>query len=967
MKKVIFTILFIACFMNSYEQVITPFTARYQTIQRGGIRYISNTAVSCNGAGACATSRIEAPPAGTGYNNSYTAAYVDVDTDGTTFQSSSDSLALESCSEISWAGLYWGGEMTSASGNYATRNQCKIKVNTGSYTNLTADASQDNFNGFDTYHCYKDITSIVQAAGTNARFTVANVGVRVGGTNRFGGWTIVVVYKNDLQPMRTISVFNGLSNVSGANPTTDITVSGFKTPSSGAVTFEVGAVSYDGDRSLTGDQIQFNGTGSFVNISDAANNSNDVFNSSLTYGGVAKTTPFLNPAYTNTLGYDADIFVPNNASLNYIGNNVTSATLRLTTGSGGETFLTQVVTIAIDVAETDLRTTVRVEDLNGGTVQPGDILKYTVTGKNKGSDPAVNTYITDTLEKNITFVPGSITITYGPNLGVKTDASGDDQAEYVSANNLVKVRIGTGANSSTGGQVLSSIDGTDSTQFTYMAVATSDCILLLCDNIINNQSYIFGTGNTSGTTLSKVSTPGTNNASGCANAGATISTIINTCTSPTATSNSPACTGAGINLYTTYSAAATYSWSGPSSFSSTSVNPVISSATAAMAGTYTATISVPSTTCSYTASTTVAVGSATQTGGLAGTAGGGSISKTQDVAIGAGYYSDASCNLIGRLQATGASPVTGNVTAKVWIESSVPLFNNSSFVARHYEITPATNAGTATGTITLYFLQSEFNAFNAAPGSVLKLPTGSADATGIANLRIGKYSGTSSNGSGLPGTYTSTGATVIDPVDADIVWNATESRWQVTFSVSGFSGFIVQTKNYVLPVTWISFTAQKQDESVTLKWQTAQEANTSHFVIEHGTDGRSFAQVGSTPAAGSSNSLRNYSFVHSAPQTGDNFYRLQQVDADSRINYSSIATITIGVDNNFTITENPVRNGKLAVQFKKAGTASICNMIGQVIITKYVPAGKQTIDVQNLTPGVYLIRTEQKTMKFIVE
>lgn len=965
MKKVIFTILFIACFMHSYEQVISTFTTRYQTTQRGGIRYVSNTAVSCNGAGACATSRIEAPPAGTGADNNYTAAYIDIDADGTTFQSSSDSLALASCSEISWAGLFWGGEMTNAGANYATRNQCKIKVNNGSYTSLTADALLDNAYGFDTYHCYKDVTSIVKAAGANARFTVANVAVRVGGTNRFGGWTIVVVYKNDLQPMRTISVFNGLSNVSAANPITDISVSGFKTPSSGAVTFEVGAVSYDGDRNLIGDQIQFMGAGSYVNISDAANNSNDIFNSTLSYNGLAKNTPFLNPAYTNTLGYDADIYVPDNTALNYIGNNATSATLRLTTS--GETYLTQVVTMAIDVAEPEIRATVRVEDLNGGTVQPGDILKYTVTGKNIGSDPAVNTYITDTLEKNVTFVPGSITITSGPNLGAKTDASGDDQAEYIAADKLVKVRIGTGANGSAGGQVLHSADGTDSTQFTYNVVVTSDCILLLCDNIINNQAYIHGTGNSSGNSISKVSTPGTINASGCANTGATISTIINTCTSPTASSNSPACAGAGINLYTTNSTAATYSWSGPNSFSSTSVNPVISSATAAMAGTYTATISVPSTTCSYTASTMVAVGTATQTGGLAGTVGAGSTSKTQDVAVGLGYYSDASCNLIGRVQSTGASAVTGNVTAKVWIESSAPAVNGSRFVARHYEITPAANAGTATGTVTLYFLQPEFTAFNTAVGSGRKLPTSSSDATGISNLRIGKYSGTSSNGSGLPASYTSSGATVIDPADADIVWNATQSRWEVTFSVSGFSGFFVQTSIYSLPVTWVSFTAQKQNENILLKWQTAQEANSSHFIIEHSTDGQAFTSVGSLPAAGNSNSLRNYSFVHNAPQDGNNFYRLQQVDADGRINYSSIATIAIGVDNNFTITENPVRNGKLAVRFKKAGTASICNTIGQVIITKYVPAGRQTINVQNLTPGVYLIRTEQKTMKFIVE
>src|SRR5581483_5455414 len=106
--------------------------------------------------------------------------------------------------------------------------------------------------------------------------------------------------------------------------------------------------------------------------------------------------------------------------------------------------------------------------------------------------------------------------------------------------------------------------------------------------------------------------------------------------------------------------------------------------------------------------------------------------------ISGGNYTDGSCNIISTVQPSGANPVSGNITAKIWIESSVLSFGGTPYVARHYEITPATNATTATGTVTLYYLQSEFDAFNAAPNSLLKLPTGPSDATGIANLRIGK-------------------------------------------------------------------------------------------------------------------------------------------------------------------------------------------------------------------------------------
>ncbi|MEJ0101280.1 MAG: hypothetical protein WDO19_01440 [Bacteroidota bacterium] len=310
MTKFIPTLVFITCAIYSYGQVITPFSIRYQTTQKGGILFLSNTSVTCSGVG-CGAAQAQNPPAGTGTDNSFSAAYADIDGDGTTFSSSLDNLSLPACSQISWAGLYWGGEITNAATNYATRNQCRIKANAGAYVNLTADALQDNAVGFTTYHCFKDVTSIVQAAGTTASFTVANVAVRVGGTNRFGGqslWFIKTIYS---QCATSLSLTVCLT-FSSANANTDIAVSGFLTPLSGPVTFEVGAISYDGDRSSTGDQLLFNGGSGFVNISDAANPVNDIFNSTISYNGIVKTTPGINPGYTNTLGYDADIFIPNN-------------------------------------------------------------------------------------------------------------------------------------------------------------------------------------------------------------------------------------------------------------------------------------------------------------------------------------------------------------------------------------------------------------------------------------------------------------------------------------------------------------------------------------------------------------------------------------------------------------------------------------------------------------------------------
>ncbi|MFN8416247.1 MAG: hypothetical protein U0U66_07945 [Cytophagaceae bacterium] len=55
---------------------------------------------------------------------------------------------------------------------------------------------------------------------------------------------------------------------------------------------------------------------------------------------------------------------------------------------------------------------------------------------------------------------------------------------------------------------------------------------------------------------------------------------------PTAGSNSPVCTGNAINLTASTVSGATYSWTGPNSYTSTTQNPSIASATTAMGGTY---------------------------------------------------------------------------------------------------------------------------------------------------------------------------------------------------------------------------------------------------------------------------------------------------------------------------------------------------------------------------------------------
>ncbi|CAH0241923.1 S8/S53 family peptidase [Chryseobacterium sp. Bi04] len=160
--------------------------------------------------------------------------------------------------------------------------------------------------------------------------------------------------------------------------------------------------------------------------------------------------------------------------------------------------------------------------------------------------------------------------------------------------------------------------------------------------------------------------------------------------------------------------------------------------------------------------------------------------KASAVAAGYNYFTNA-CQLIARVEKETASTVTGNVTSKVWVDNVQP-----NYVSRRYEINPATDAATATGKVTLYFKQADFDAYNAT--NVLKLPTSPTDVANKANVIVEKYTGTSAGNTGTVASFGSA-ATIITPNAADVVWNDTYQYWEVSFQSAGFGGYFVRTNS----------------------------------------------------------------------------------------------------------------------------------------------------------------------------
>ena len=95
----------------------------------------------------------------------------------------------------------------------------------------------------------------------------------------------------------------------------------------------------------------------------------------------------------------------------------------------------------------------------------------------------------------------------------------------------------------------------------------------------------------------------------------------------------------------------------------------------------------------------------------------------------------------------------------------------------------------------------------------------------------------------------------------------------------------------LLPVELISFNGKEENGVNVLKWSTASELNSDFFEVEWSRDAIDWNTIGKMQAAGSSNFLLDYQFVHENFMSGINYYRLVQYDFNGDFETFNIISI----------------------------------------------------------------------------
>lgn len=214
---------------------------------------------------------------------------------------STANLAIPAGSTITHAQLYWSGARTTDPMDKLVTfsRDGGFSANVGATGFVTVSNVDGNF-----YQSTANVTSLVQAAGpgtfrleTTSQSPLANLQDEV----VWAGWSLVVAYSNPAEPVRQITIQDGLDLI--ANPS----IYNVSRPSVGVGTAQMGIVVYEGDPG-GGDLLRVNG----VPISNALNPMNDVFNWTYSRFGASASSvgdlPRLTGASRSMSGIDIDTF-----------------------------------------------------------------------------------------------------------------------------------------------------------------------------------------------------------------------------------------------------------------------------------------------------------------------------------------------------------------------------------------------------------------------------------------------------------------------------------------------------------------------------------------------------------------------------------------------------------------------------------------------------------------------------------
>ncbi len=166
-----------------------------------------------------------------------------------------------------------------------------------------------------------------------------------------------------------------------------------------------------------------------------------------------------------------------------------------------------------------------------------------------------------------------------------------------------------------------------------------------------------------------------------------------------------------------------------------------------------------------------------------------------------------------------------------------------------------------------------------------------------------------------------------------------------------------------VPVEFVNVKAKGLDNgNVLVEWSTATEVNNELFEVERMVNGEEFTKIGEVLGAGNSVSILKYGFLDAnAPQSGNVYYRIKQIDFDGQYSYSNVVAVEMESELDVIVYPNPTR-GNFVVKTTESDdeiTVELIDMKGTIIST-WNGVGSCEATTNEVRAGLYTLRISSK-------
>ena len=176
----------------------------------------------------------------------------------------------------------------------------------------------------------------------------------------------------------------------------------------------------------------------------------------------------------------------------------------------------------------------------------------------------------------------------------------------------------------------------------------------------------------------------------------------------------------------------------------------------------------------------------------------------------------------------------------------------------------------------------------------------------------------------------------------------------------------------VLPVELSDFKVTEIDNKrILLNWTTHSESNNDYFVVERSLNSVDFNAIGRGSGKGNSDLENHYAFIDELPYSGNNFYRLKQIDLDGSMVLSKIVSLRFQLkeaDMTINVFPNPATDRITIHSMLPLGERirfEIVDISGRTIKEMFHPVepgilSRGTMDISNIIPGHYFMKATHK-------